>query len=170
MFPFVLNVLDDLAGDSRFIDIRKRRPMHRELMSIKRLGDKAKEDRDHARQAAQKKFKTILTEEQSTFDKIYESLSARTDISRQQQEEELAMARRNGSERIESRKAQLDREEKAEYRQIENEMAANIHRVQDNYKVLAVLLPPILPLMIAVCVFFVRRSRERESIHASRLR
>ena len=168
--PFVLNVLDDLAGDSRFIDIRKRRPMHRELMSIKRLGDKAKEDRDHARQAAQKKFKTILTEEQSTFDKIYESLSARTDISRQQQEEELAMARRNGSERIESRKAQLDREEKAEYRQIENEMAANIHRVQDNYKVLAVLLPPILPLMIAVCVFFVRRSRERESIHASRLR
>ncbi len=58
--PFVLNVLDDLAGDSRFIDIRKRRPMHRELMSIKRLGDKAKEDRDHARQTAQKKFKTIL--------------------------------------------------------------------------------------------------------------
>ena len=108
--------------------------------------------------------------EQAALEKMYESLSARTDISVQQKEEELAMARRNGSDRVESRKAQLDREEKAEYRQIENEMAANIHRVQDNYKILAVLLPPIPPLIIAVCVFFVRRSRERESVHASRLR
>ena len=168
--PFVLNVLDNLAGDSRFIDIRKRRPLHRELTAIKRWGDEAKSDRDSAREKAQGKFREILNKEKAALEKMYESLSARTDISVQQKEEELAMARRNGSDRVESRKAQLDREEKAEYRQIENEMAANIHRVQDNYKILAVLLPPIPPLIIAVCVFFVRRSRERESVHASRLR
>lgn len=168
--PFVLNILDDLAGDSRFIDIRKRRPLHRELTAIKRLTDQAKVSRDEARQKAQKKFKKILDDEQSNFDQLYESISARTDIGRQQKEEELAIARRNGSERIESRKAQLDREEKAEYRKIENEMAANVHHVQDNYKLMAVLLPPIPPLLIAVCVFFVRRSREREAVYASRLR
>lgn len=168
--PFVLNVLDYLAGDSRFIDIRKRRPLHRELTAIKRWGDEAKSNRDNAREKAQTKFKEILDEEQAALEEMYESLSARTDISIQQKEEELAMARRNGSDRVESRKAQLDREEKAQYRQIENEMAANIHRVQDNYKVLAVLLPPIPPLIIAICVFFVRRSREKESVHASRLR
>ena len=168
--PFVLNILDDLAGDSRFIEIRKRRPLHRELTAIKRLADQAKVSRDKARQKAQKKFKKILDDEQSKFDQMYESISAKTDIGRQQQKEELAIARRNGSERIESRKAQLDREEKAEYRKIENEMAANIHHVQDNYKLMAVLLPPIPPLLIAVCVFFVRRSREREAVYASRLR
>ena len=77
---------------------------------------------------------------------------------------------RNGVSRIEARKAQLDREEKAEYRRIENEMAAEIHRVQDRYKLLAVLLPPIPPLVIAVCVFAVRRRRERESVSPTRRR
>ena len=82
----------------------------------------------------------------------------------------MAIAHRNGTSRIEARKAQLDREEQAEYRRIENEMAADIHRVQDRYKLMAVLLPPIPPLLIALCVFFVRRSRERESVAPSRRR
>jgi ABC-2 type transport system permease protein len=42
--------------------------------------------------------------------------------------------------------------------------------VQDTYKMWAVLLPPIPPLMLAVIVFFTRRVREREGIARSRLR
>jgi len=168
--PFVLNVLDDLAGDSRFIDIRKRRPVHRELTAIKRVSDEAKVNRDAARKKADENFKKLIDEEQAKLDRRSESLRSRSNISPQQMQEEMAIAQRNGVSRIEARKAQLDREEKAEYRRIENEMAAEIHRVQDRYKLLAALLPPIPPLVIAVCVFVVRRRRERESVSPSRLR
>lgn len=166
--PFVLNVLDDLAGDTRFIDIRKRRPVHRELTAIKRVSDTAKVNRDTARKNAEEKFQKLIDDEQAKLDKIAENLQARSNISRQQMQEEMAIAQRNGTARIEARKAQLDREEQAEYRRIENEMAADIHRVQDRYKLMAVLLPPIPPLVIAICVFFVRRRRERESVSSSR--
>jgi hypothetical protein len=35
---------------------------------------------------------------------------------------------------------------------------------------MTVLLPPILPLAIAIVVFFTRRAREREGVARSRLR
>ena len=168
--PFVLNVLDDLAEDTRFIDIRKRRPVHRELTAIKQVSDAAKRNRDSARKEAEEKFNRLIDEEQEKLDKTAESLQSRRDISPQQMQEEMAIAHRNGTSRIEARNAQLDREEQAQYRRIENEMAADIHRVQDRYKLMAVLLPPIPPLLIALCVFFVRRSREKESVSSSRKR
>ena len=168
--PFVLNILDALAEDTRFIDIRKRRPVHRELTAIKQVSDAAKRDRDEARKEAEDNFNHLIDQEQEKLDKIAETLQGRRDISPQQMQEEMAIAHRNGTSRIEARKAQLDREEQAEYRRIENEMAADIHRVQDRYKLMAVLLPPIPPLLIALCVFFVRRSRERESVAPSRMR
>ena len=122
----------------------------------------------------EKKRKTslnhLIDDEQEKLDKIAESLQARRDISPQQMQEEMAIAHRNGTSRIEARKAQLDREEQAEYRRIENEMAADVHRVQDRYKLMAVLLPPIPPLLIALCVFFVRRAREKESVSSSQQR
>jgi len=134
------------------------------------VSDTAKMNRDAARKKAEAKFQKSIDDEQAKLDKIAESLQARQNISQQQMGEELAIAQRNGTSRIEARKAQLDREEQAEYRRIENEMAAEIHRVQDRYKLMAVLLPPIPPLLIAICVFFVRRSRERESVASSRRR
>jgi ABC-2 type transport system permease protein len=42
--------------------------------------------------------------------------------------------------------------------------------VQDNYKLWAVLLPPIPPLIVAFAVFFNRRAKEREGVSKARLR
>ncbi len=53
---------------------------------------------------------------------------------------------------------------------IETEKTLEIERVQDTYKLWAVLLPPILPLLIAVFVFITRRLQEKEGVARSRLR
>ena len=42
--------------------------------------------------------------------------------------------------------------------------------MQDEYKMWAVLLPPLPPLFVAAVVFFTRRAREREGVARSRLR
>jgi ABC-2 type transport system permease protein len=166
--PFVLNVLDQLAGDSRFIEIRKRRRVHRELTAVQQLSEDAKKERNKARKDANTKFKKALDEEEAKFEEIYKKLENRKGVPPQQRQEELAIAQRNGRDRIEARKAQVDRQRDDEYRRIENQAAARIDRVQDIYKLLAVLLPPIPPLIIAICVFFVRRTNERESVSAGR--
>ncbi len=53
---------------------------------------------------------------------------------------------------------------------IETDLALKVKQVQDRYKMWAVLLPPIPPLLVAVFVFFSRRAREREGVARSRLR
>ena len=55
-------------------------------------------------------------------------------------------------------------------KQSERELAAKIRGVQDRYKLLAVLLPPIPPILLAFFVFFHRRKAEREGVDARRLR
>ena len=55
-------------------------------------------------------------------------------------------------------------------KQSERELAANIRGVQDRYKLLAVLLPPILPILLAFFVFFHRRKAEQEGVDTRRLR
>ena len=55
-------------------------------------------------------------------------------------------------------------------KQSERELAAKIRGVQDRYKLLAVLLPPILPILLAFFVFFHRRKAEQEGVDTRRLR
>jgi ABC-2 type transport system permease protein len=59
-----------------------------------------------------------------------------------------------------------DRKEK----QSERELASQIRSVQDRYKLLAVLLPPIPPILLAFFVFFHRRKAEQEGVDTRRLR
>ena len=53
---FVLNVLDELAGDQRFIEIRKRRPAHRTLARIEEQTKEAKQEAADAREQFSKKY------------------------------------------------------------------------------------------------------------------
>jgi ABC-2 type transport system permease protein len=55
-------------------------------------------------------------------------------------------------------------------KQSERELGAKIRGVQDFYKLCAVLLPPIPPILLAFFVFFHRRKAEQEGVDTRRLR
>ncbi len=55
-------------------------------------------------------------------------------------------------------------------KEIETDLSLSIRKMQDRYKMWAVLLPPIPPLLLAIGVFITRRIREREGVVRSRLR
>ena len=70
----------------------------------------------------------------------------------------------------ESALARLDREKEKEDNAIETKLATTVRQVRLRYQLLAVLLPPLLPLMVALVVFVNRRVKEREGVAKSRLR
>ncbi len=165
---FLLNALDALAGDDRFIEIRKRRPKHRELTTVQLVTDAARKERDEARQKADLEVRNAIEKAEKEFNAKKKALDPlkKTNPARYQQEMDILVERINNQ--VEAKKAELDRKKEKEFQSIDNQMAAKIHDVQDGYKRLAVALPPIPPLLIAICVFFVRRSREDEGVAASR--
>jgi ABC-2 type transport system permease protein len=168
--PFVLNILDSLAADDRYIDLRKRARPHRTLTKI----EEATEDYRTASLDDQAKFmkearQQIEAAEQEFNTKIAE-LENRKDLDPRVLLQILARERIRLDEKRRVQVASLEKERNRQVKQSERELAAQIRGVQDRYKLLAVLLPPIPPILLAFFVFFHRRKAEQEGVDTRRLR
>ncbi|REJ67892.1 MAG: ABC transporter permease [Planctomycetota bacterium] len=162
---FVLNVIDVLAADTDFVEIRKRRPKHRELEAVQAAVEVAKQSRREAREKAEEAEKKAIRDAEEKLAKLLEENDQRDPefVSTWQ----LAVQR--ARDEVKRKQAIAERVRDEEYDDIDRAMALEIRSVQDRYKLWAVVLPPIPPLLIAVCVFFVRRSNEREGVQSDRL-
>ncbi len=167
---FVLNVLDVLSRDDRFVEIRKRRPVHRTLTAIDQWTSAARENADKARGEFFKKFEDERTKEQSKLDGEIEQLRQRNDVDSLALSQMVQSALETGQRRLEKRFEQLKQNRDRDIKKIEQNLAEKTESVQDAFKMVAVLLPPVLPLLLGVAVYFNRRSREKEGVQRSRLR
>jgi ABC-2 type transport system permease protein len=167
---FVLNILDELAGDDRFIDLRKRSRAHRILTKIEEATEQYRQVAldeqtkffNEARQqieAAQQEFRTKMAE-----------LESRTDLDPRVRMQKIEEARITLERTRDVRIAGLEKARNRQVKQSERELAAQIRSVQDRYKLLAVAMPPILPVLLAFFVFFHRRKAEQEGVDTRRLR
>ena len=177
---FVLNVLDTLSGDDRFLEIRKRKPKHRTLERIEDTVADAREMADKQRQdyitefdKAEQSANAEMQKEVGEFEKKIEDMESSGNTDRQaamQAVQQLASRQRLAQRRLDTKLEQLKRKRDVEIEQVERSLEATIRREQDWQKWLAVMLPPIPPLVVAFFVFFRRRAQEREGVAKSRLR
>jgi len=168
--PFVLNILDLLAGDQRFMEIRKRRPEHRTLTKIE---DKTEDFRNKAaleREQFLKEFKASLDREKKALADKLDEIKKRKNVNPMELAQELEIAQETGNARLEASTAAAERKRDQQMTKIETDLALEIRAVQSRYKIWAVVLPPILPLLIGLGVLVTRRAQEREGVSRSRLR
>ena len=177
---FVLNVLDALAGDDRFLGIRKRKPRHRTLERIEDTVAESREQADLQRAAflaefekAEREANAEMQKEVGEFEQKIKDLESQGDSDPQaamQAVQQLASRQRLAQRRLDTKIEQLKRKRDAEVDAVERKLEGKIRQEQDRQKWLAVLLPPIPPLVVAFVVFFRRRAQEREGVSKSRLR
>jgi ABC-type transport system involved in multi-copper enzyme maturation permease subunit len=170
---FVLNALDSLSGDTALLDLRKRRPQHRTLKGFdehteaaRRKGAQARRDKsiehDENIQEAMKNMQKKL--------KLIEIGAEKGDTDENKLREEVLAVQRTENKRLQEARENSDEKYKEEMRKINMEQEAQILGMQGAYKLLAVIIPPIPPLLVAAFVFFHRRAKEREGVSRSRLR
>ncbi|MCA9246620.1 MAG: Gldg family protein [Planctomycetales bacterium] len=167
---FVLNTLDLLADDKRFIDIRKRRFEHRLLDKVQEKTEDARKDAQKKREQFREEFDTARAKEQEKLDKEVEKIRSDESLSRTEKQINSLMAERAGNERLRAKVAKLERERDQQIKSIERDLELKIQQVQDGYKLWAVALPPLPPLLVGLFVFFHRRQQEREGVAKTRLR
>lgn len=171
--PFVLNILDSLAGDDRFVEIRKRRPVHRTLTAIERATEDSRKHSTQEAKRLQDEFDEFVKVEQKKLDdkvKALEEQMKSKDIRSQDVLIQASLEQETRQKRLDAEKDRLKAKMQQEQDQIDTKMNAEIERVRRIYKICAVALPPILPLLIAVFVFISRRMQEQEGVARSRLR
>jgi len=170
---FVLNVLDKLAGDDRFIEIRKRRPKHRTLTRIEKSTEQARRETAAAIERLREEYRATEEEEDEKLRKRIDDLRKEMESKNLPTHEVLnrvGMAQQDGERRKATKLEQLKQQQDREINRIETNLNLEVRRLQNLYKMWAVFLPPIPPLLIGGVVFFTRRAREREGVARSRLR
>ncbi|MCZ6734739.1 MAG: Gldg family protein [Planctomycetota bacterium] len=165
---FVLNVLDELAGDDRFIEIRKRRPIHRTLTAVEMRTEQARQIANAERERFIREFEASRTKEQRKLQERIDELQQREGIDSQQMVLEIATAQQVGQRRLDAAIEQLEAERDRQLEVIERELVQEVRRVERTFKLEAVALPPILPLAVAIVVSFRRRKLERVGLPQAR--
>ncbi len=168
--PFVLNILDSLAGDDRFVDIRKRTRSHRLLTKI----EEATEEYRSRALAERSKFmdeanQQIEAVRQQFRQKIAE-LEKRTDLDARSKAQQIEMQRIRSERERDVKIARLEKQRDKQVKQTDRELTAEIQGVQNRYKRYAVILPLIPPVLLAFFVYFHRRRAEQEGVDTRRLR
>ncbi len=177
---FALNLLDTLSGDDRFIEIRKRKPKHRTLERIEDAVASSRELADKQRSVfvaefdkAEQEANDAMQKEVGAFETRIQELESQGNADPRalmQAIQELSSSQRIAQRKLDTKIEQLKRKRDAEVSKVERNLEAEIRREQDWQKWLAVLLPPIPPLVVAFFVFFRRRAQEREGVATTRLR
>jgi ABC-2 type transport system permease protein len=167
---FVLNILDSLAGDDRFLEVRKRTRPHRILTKVDEATEESRREFLKQQQDYKQETKQELETAQANFQKKVDEVEKRTDLDPRMKDATIEMVRRTEQRKLDVQRQSLESDRDRKIKQSERDLAQKVRGVQDRYKLLAVILPPIPPLLLALVVFFHRRKAEQEGVDARRLR
>lgn len=159
----ILNMIDHLAGDSDFIALRKRRPVHRRLTTIEARVNKFRSASEEVERNAKTAEKTKLDEAQARLNEAVDRINKREDLDAVAKRIMLAQTQEVESRRFaRDKKGISDDTERTVYlARIEKEQ-----QTRNEYfkaRLMAMLLPLFPPLILAGIFFSIRWRREQEA-------
>jgi hypothetical protein len=170
---FVLNALDTLANDDRFLEIRKRRPEHRTLARFEEHARLARNDSIRASEEQRKEHDDAIRDATKKIEMEKKSV-AKTVREKHLDDNaaaQLLAQKLNAVMRtVEETRAASDLKYDRTLEQVNNNLDAKIQEMKNTYRFWAVIAPPIPLLAVALGVFVFRRVKEREGVSSKRLR
>lgn len=166
---FVLNALDVLAGDERFVEVRKRRPTFRTLEKLDKIDQLATDQMIQDRNRFEKQFEEEISKEEQRLNDELDKLRRDTKLKQIDKESRIEIFEKDIQRRLAAKRQQITLRREKQQKELMRDRSEKIRAQQTFYKACAVLLPPIPPLLIGLIVFFNRRLREQEGVEKSRL-
>ena len=166
---FLLNAVDQLAGDESFIALRKRRPKHRTLEAVEVKTKTYEEQRLKETQEAARTADQRLSEAQARLDRAVEQLRNRTDLDEQTKRIMIVNQQKAENRRLAVARTNIEDERQRQIEQSRADMESSIRRIQNTIKLLAVVLPPIPAFLFFILVSVRRLGREKAGVLADRL-
>lgn len=180
---FVLNVVDVLAGEMKYPVIRSHEPKHVTLSLFEDQADVYRLEESQKQKDYQTSFNKALQEaeeeNQKSVAKFREKVErmqreGAQDASKQQEliglMQQLQVQTAALERKLAIRREKMETERDAQIQDSRRAAEAKVLELQNRYKMLAIFLPPIPPLLVGAAVFVTRRVREREGISKNRLR
>ncbi|NLX53870.1 MAG: ABC transporter permease [Planctomycetaceae bacterium] len=181
---FLLNIIDVLASETDYIEIRKRKPRYSTLQVVEARVAEARDEEFAKRVEFQAKYDKAVQEAEAENERAIQEFQKNVDDLKKQQAEGKAINQAELLEKVQRleetrkvlerrlgiQKQRYERERERDVKRIQRDVDLEIQRTQFFYKFWAVAIPWIPPFLVGIVVFVRRRLREREGIEKSRLR
>lgn len=168
---FVLNCVDVLSGDdtSTFVNLRNRRPKHRTLSWLEAQTRQAVDKSQTEVRAAETAADEQLDKAQKRLDE--KVAKVRDDKERDERTKEILLANLQQVEqrRLDVEKARIEDEKQRKLKDIATDLERQNRVVQNQTRLAAILFPPMLPAILGLTVFGIRRGRENKGANPNRL-
>src|SRR4030095_11459670 len=165
--PFVCNVIDAVGGDSRFLEIRKRKPRHSTLRMVEVRATEARKLEQDQINKSKDEYNKAVKDADADAQKVYAELQKVVDALRGKQargEEvdpgeitakmtQLSVKKAYIERQLAVSKQRLKRKQDQELAGIERKRDQEIQTIQNDYKLRATLFPPIIPALVGLVVW-----------------
>jgi ABC-2 type transport system permease protein len=165
---FILNCVDVLAGDTSYVDLRKRRPQHRTLKEVQREADQFRQNSQDEREKAEQEAEDALEKVTGELDKEIGKIDADETLSRIEKSERMKIATQRKQRELDVEKANIDREKAEKLQQLKAREQRQIKQTENEFRFWAVIFPPIPSILLGMLVLGLRLMAEQKDIEEVR--
>ena len=167
---FVANCIDWLAGEEDFIELRKRRRRHRPLSRLVEIESRLRKQENEVANAANERAEDKLKEAQQRLDDAVAAIEARADLDYRTKDIQVRYVQDREQRKLDAAKAGIENRKQEEIEEARAATQRKLKVEQARITALAVSLPPLPALLIALFVGVRKGVREREGIQSARRR
>lgn len=158
--PFVLNCVDQLAGDTDLVDLRNRRPAYRTLARIEKQKSVFEEQRLKAEEAARERAEEKIKDAEERMNQRIQALNE-TESDVAGRVTGLFMIKETEERKLADQKAQIEKSKEEEIARIEKQTQRDVRRVENTVRFWALVLPPLPAVLIGLLVLAWQIHREK---------
>ena len=179
---FVLNLIDSIVDDKTYLNLRSRKIRHMTLrvveetteVAMQEVYDKTQELQNE-QIVARAEIESKINEEINPLRNEIKALENKRDngeqidvLAHNAKKQLLENIQLQQQQRMAKKQEELNNSHRESLRSIQLDAENEIQEIQKKFKLYAVFIPPIPPLLVGLIVFTRRRLREREGISKAR--
>lgn len=161
---FILNAVDELAGDDDFLRLRKRRAKSRTLVRVENAKAEFVKSRTEAEEEARKDAEKELEEVQESFDKEKEKIQNDKSMDPNTKVRQLLLLAERTSRELAFEEQKINRERDQEIEKIKAQSERKIRTIENRVRFWSIIVPPIPAILMGIVVWLMRYTSERNQI------
>ncbi|MBI3863406.1 MAG: Gldg family protein [Planctomycetia bacterium] len=166
---FALNAVDELVGEEALLTLRSRQMKHRTLTTVEASTEAFKETLRKESALADEEAKKNLERIEKRLDEAVDKIRKDANIPEDVKQQKIQIELQNRQRELDVAKQNIENRKKRTLKQSKESADRKIRYIEGRTRNLAILIPPIPPLLLGIFIFALRVQREREGIIPDRL-